>query len=200
MTVNRRRRNTAAARSARRKRARNASDAPARRRFHEYEMRRWIGRKPYQSLFKALRVGGDAGAGSPQWEEFLARVTGGYATRRAVFDPPIERLMSQVQAATNMALDFPDRYPNFYEFLTADAARKVGTPGTATQAPLSDAELWRKAAGDLLNSSTCSCACAARPRGGPRAPISLRWSGLLQILGRRVRSYTPRQRLYMRPA
>lgn len=156
MTVNRRCGNTVAVRSARRKCARNASDAPARRRFHQYEMRRWIERKPYQSLFKALRVGGDAGAGSARWQEFLALVSGGYATRRAVFDPPIERLMSQVQAATNTALDFPDRYPNFYEFLTADAARKVGTPGTATQAPLSDSELWRRAGGDLLNSGACS--------------------------------------------
>jgi hypothetical protein len=131
-------------------------DAPARRRSQGYEMRRWIERKPYQSLFKALRIGGDAGAGSPQWQEFLTLVTGGYATRRAVFDEPIERLMSQVQAATNMALDFPDRYPNFYEFLTADAARKVGTPGPATEAPLSDAELWRKAGADLLNAGACS--------------------------------------------
>lgn len=57
--------------------------ANARRRFHEYELRRWIERKPYESLFKALRVGDDPDAGSLRWQEFLALVTGGYATRRA---------------------------------------------------------------------------------------------------------------------
>jgi hypothetical protein len=133
----------------------------ARRRFHEYEMRRWIEQKRSGSIGSALRFGSDTAAGSPRWEEFLALVTGGYASRRAVFDQPIEKLMAQVQAAANMALDFPDRYPQLYEFLTTAPKRKEGAPGassapetgSATEPSPSDAELWRKAAAARTNAS-----------------------------------------------
>jgi hypothetical protein len=55
---------------------------------------------------------------STSWAEFIALTTGGYQSERALFDQPVEKLMAEVQAAANMAMDFPDRYPNFYAFLT----------------------------------------------------------------------------------
>ena len=105
----------------------------ARRRFHEYEMRRWVERDTAYSVLDLFR---DGSKGSARWREFLELLTGGYATQRAVFDQPVEKLMAQIQAATNMALDFPDRYPEMYRFLA-----RPGAEGRA-----SDAELWMKAA------------------------------------------------------
>ncbi len=73
---------------------------PIRRGFNKQQTRRWIG--------------DDAG----RWREFIALTTGGYASLSALFDQPIEKLMAQVQAAANMAMDFPNRYPGLYTFLT----------------------------------------------------------------------------------
>lgn len=71
-----------------------------RRRFHRAQLARWLGADA------ALR------------EELLAVATGGYASEGALFDQPTEKMMAQVQAGANMAMDFPDRYPRFYGFLT----------------------------------------------------------------------------------
>lgn len=71
-----------------------------RRRFNEREATRWIG------------------PDLERWREFVALTTGGYESKSALFDQPIEKLMAQIQAAANMAMDFPDRYPNLYNFLT----------------------------------------------------------------------------------
>ena len=73
---------------------------PIRRFFNKRQTTRWIG------------------ADDALQKEFMALTTGGYASLTALFDQPIEKLMAQVQAAANMAMDFPDRYPKFYAFLT----------------------------------------------------------------------------------
>lgn len=63
--------------------------------------------------------------------------------------------MSQVQAATNMALDFPDRYPQLYAFLTEGAMPKSSTPGTTpTEPSVNDAELWRQAVAERAKPTT----------------------------------------------
>lgn len=112
-----------------------------RRHFHLYQMRRWIEHDPqaapaWFSLENAARRARmyfqDPRKGSERWVEFLELLTGGYTSQGAVFEQPIEKLMAQVQAASSMALDFPGRYPNLYEFLT--------------RAHAADAEAWRKAA------------------------------------------------------
>jgi hypothetical protein len=113
----------------------------ARRRFHEYEMRRWLDKRKTYHVFDILRF--NPSTGSSPWREFCALVTGGYATTRAVFDQPIEKLMAQIQAACNMALDFPDRYPALFAFLTRRPA--VSHEDPATEA-VEDAVLWREAA------------------------------------------------------
>jgi len=115
----------------------------ARRRFHEYEMRRWLDGRKIDRVLDILRL--DGSSGSEPWREFIELVTGGYATKRAVFDQPIEKLMAQIQAATNMALDFPDRYPALFGFLTMRPPLKPATPA-GTPLPRSDAELWQSAA------------------------------------------------------
>lgn len=72
--------------------------------FHQWRARDWIGDSP------------------ACWEEFMALTTGGYVSRRALFDQPVEKFMAQVQAGANMAMDFPDRYPNFYGLVTRQDA------------------------------------------------------------------------------
>ena len=69
--------------------------------FHRFQTDRWVG------------------ADAQRRVEFIALTTGGYASEGALFDQPIEKLMAQVQAGANMAMDFPDRYPKFYAFLTS---------------------------------------------------------------------------------
>lgn len=51
--------------------------------------------------------------------EFITLTTGGYESQVALFDQPVEKMMGQVQAAANMALDFPKEYPHLYQFLTS---------------------------------------------------------------------------------
>jgi len=113
-----------------------------RRFFHEYEMRRWLDRR---ETFRFFDIFGNASAGSDTWQQFCALVTGGYASTSAVFDQPIEKLMAQVQAACNMVLDFPDRYPALFAFLTQRPATRHKAPA-ATAEILDDADLWEMAA------------------------------------------------------
>jgi len=114
----------------------------ARRRFHEHQMRRWVERDARYSAVDIFRL--DGTRGSPCWGEFLELLTGGYATKRAVFDQPVEKLMAQIQSATNMTLDFPDRYPQMFRLLTARRPAH-GSPAQDGQ-QVSDAQLWLKAA------------------------------------------------------
>jgi hypothetical protein len=70
--------------------------------------------------------------------ELLA--VGGHDFADALYDQPIEKLMGQLQAAVNVAMDFPDQYQTLYKFITSVPKsykqRGVGE-GTA-----SDAERW----------------------------------------------------------
>lgn len=71
-----------------------------RMRFHRWRLHRWL---PDQ----AAR------------EELMLLAAGGSENAEVLFDQPIERMMGQIQAAANMALDFPGRYPRVYAFLTS---------------------------------------------------------------------------------
>ncbi|HJQ35838.1 MAG TPA: hypothetical protein VKB93_01735 [Thermoanaerobaculia bacterium] len=87
-----------------------------RRRYHERRIRTWLGPGDTYGEMMMLAVGG---GGAPQ----------------ALFDQPTNKMMGQIQAAANTALDFPDRYPAFYTFLTVE-------PGT--RAATSDQDIWRE--------------------------------------------------------
>lgn len=67
--------------------------------------------------------------------EFITLTTGGYESEDALFDQPVEKMMGQIQAAANMALDFPVEYPNLYSFLAKVPIQPSGnTP---------DHDLWK---------------------------------------------------------
>lgn len=106
-----------------------------RRYFHEWQVRLWIrdSRSFMDLLFLAI---GDMGRSD------------------ALFGQPVEKLMGQVQAAANVALDFPDKYPELYRFLTttdvpsppgAVRAGVAASGGPAvTDRAVDDRELWHR--------------------------------------------------------
>ncbi len=53
------------------------------------------------------------------WKELLTLAAGMPENESALFDQPTGKLMGQVQAAVNVALDFPTRYEALYDFLRA---------------------------------------------------------------------------------
>lgn len=87
----------------------------ARRHYHERRIRAWLSDEGRLSELMMLAIGG-----------------GG--TAQALFDQPTNKMMGQIQAAANTALDFPQRYPALYEFLTAQPGQGGDTP---------DEEVWR---------------------------------------------------------
>lgn len=60
--------------------------------------------------------------------ELMMLAVGGGGTANALFDQPTDKMMGQIQSAANTALDFPQRYPAFYEFLTAQPGTENATP------------------------------------------------------------------------
>ncbi len=114
--------------------------------FHRNIVSRWINRVAAQDkIIKAEKV----------LEELLRLAVGGKDYANALYDQRTAKMLGMIQAATNVAMDFPGVYPALYAFLTtgerADqtawsnfckrmtppgAARKPGTAATqqATQA------------------------------------------------------------------
>jgi len=43
---------------------------------------------------------------------------GGHEDPGPLYDQPVEKMMGQIQAAVNVAFEFPDAYPNLYAFIT----------------------------------------------------------------------------------
>lgn len=89
--------------------------------------------------------------------ELLILAAGGHDYDKALYDRPTEKMMAQIQAATDVALEFPDEFPPLYAFLTtADLSFKTLKEETqktlsASRAevanaaqPGSDADLWQK--------------------------------------------------------
>lgn len=71
-----------------------------RKHYHASRIRGWIRDwSVYRSLL-ALAVGGEDNAG-------------------ALFDQPTAKMMGQIQAAANIAIEFPESYPEFFHFMTA---------------------------------------------------------------------------------
>lgn len=86
----------------------------ARPSFHRKRVQKWVG-------------------APDTYDELMMLAVGGGGSANALFDQPTDKMMGQIQAAANTALDFPQRYPRFYRFLTAQ-------PGTQNVTP--DEELW----------------------------------------------------------
>lgn len=83
-----------------------------------------------------------------RYEELLVLTVAGVDSAGALFDQPTDRMMGQIQSATNVVMDFPMLYPELYEFLTGEpssaaAARETELSGK-TRGKTSDAEVWRE--------------------------------------------------------
>lgn len=85
--------------------------------FHWWMVGRWIGWN------ESVKI------------ELLTLAVGDLKSASALYDQPSEKMLGQIQAAANVALDFPTVYPSFYEFLTAGSARVEN---------LADHERWRR--------------------------------------------------------
>lgn len=72
-----------------------------RRYFHQHELTKWV-------------------ADPSSRNELILLAAGGEENADVLFDQPTERMLGQIQAAANLALDYPDRYPYVYRFLSQD--------------------------------------------------------------------------------
>ena len=92
-----------------------------RRRFHRRQFTRWV-------------------ADPESRREIIILATGDPQYQYVLFDQPVDRLLDQIQAAANLALEFPDRYPHAYAFFTKE---DVETQAAMLKAKLpSDSQLW----------------------------------------------------------
>ncbi len=70
--------------------------------------------------------------------ELLVLAAGGERYAEVLFDQPTERMLGQIQAAANLSLEFPDRYPRTYAFFTReDLEMKLAAPDMR-----GDSDLW----------------------------------------------------------
>ena len=73
-------------------------------------------------------------------KETLILATGGMRYENVLFEQPIERMLGQIQAAANLSLEFPDRYPHAYAFFTKEDLEVRKARAAAHGRP--DSELW----------------------------------------------------------
>ena len=92
-----------------------------RRHFHRRELSRWV-------LNKACL------------NELLVIAAGGKENANVLFDQPTERMLGQIQAAANLSLEYPDRYPHAYAFFTQEDIHSY--PATFQKG--SDSSLWKE--------------------------------------------------------
>lgn len=72
-------------------------------------------------------------------QELLILAAGGARYADVLYDQATERMMGQIQAAANLSLEYPDRYPHIYAFLTKEDLEMKSLQGTG--AP-SDSKVW----------------------------------------------------------
>lgn len=94
--------------------------------YHQLMFRKWIGKDHSDVL-----------------SEFFLLATGErsrtrYSFWRAIFDQPSEKMLGQIQAAANVALDYPKNYPKFYSLLT----RGLEEPQASAPEQPSDSVKW----------------------------------------------------------
>ena len=77
---------------------------------------------------------------NPVLAELLLLAVGGARHWRSLFDQPVEKMMGQIQAAANVALEYPNEYPHLYAWLTTvpEAYWKRG----AAEATRNDGKAW----------------------------------------------------------
>jgi hypothetical protein len=94
----------------------------ARMHFHRWRIKRWIPDRDTIAQLELLAQGSAEPRGMIRPLAGLA--TGEIQRADVLYDQPIDKLMGQVQAAANMALDFPWRYERLYRFLAVPPGAK----------------------------------------------------------------------------
>jgi hypothetical protein len=102
------------------------------------------------------------------YEELLILSVAGVDSANALFDQPTGKMMGQLQAATNVVVEFPAMFPAMYDFLTrvprSEAAAAETTGRGVAAAGTSDAQVWRAFVAQLES--------PAPAPGAARSPLS----------------------------
>ncbi len=140
---------------------------PLRASFHHDEIECWLEGRHHSADARMMGVAFDGmpSAGDPgaAFNELLHLAIGGVAYQTALFEQAPEKMFGQIQAAVNVAMDFPDIAPNLYEFLTHEpgternGAIRVASrleeaktaAATGAAAPANDQDRWSRFAAQL---------------------------------------------------
>lgn len=95
--------------------------AVIRRRFHRSQFTHWV-------------------ADPESRKEIIILATGDTQYQDVLFDQPIDRVLGQIQAAANLSLEFPDRYPHAYAFFTKEDMQIQAAFSKKNLQP--DSQLW----------------------------------------------------------
>ena len=105
----------------------------ARMRFHRWRIKKWAAAGALAQL-ELLATGA-----APRREAVRALhgfLTGEMQRADVMYDQPTDKMMGQIQAAANVALDFPQRYADLYRFLAVPLGDKGDKDAAA------DADRW----------------------------------------------------------
>src|SRR5579859_2688961 len=95
---------------------------PVRALFHRSELRHWFEGTHASLDVRAMGIPRDAMPSAAQpakaYTQLLRLAIGGEEYQTALFEQAPEKMFGQIQAAVNVAMDFPDLAPELYEFLT----------------------------------------------------------------------------------
>lgn len=94
-------------------------------RYHRWAVQAWTDREPRRlggllartPCFFIPRRATPFMQGNRTLDELLVLATGGHDDGDALYDQPVEKMMAQVQAAANIAIQFPQEFPHLYAFL-----------------------------------------------------------------------------------
>ena len=132
--------------------------ADVRRWYHEWKLRQWV-------------------SGKEALEDLLYLSIGDRSRSDALCGQPLEKMMGQIQAAANAALDFPAVYPSLFNFLAATdvklpaSLRRPGPPDLAAEdqdRAADDRSAWM----NFVQGRKQPPAAAAMPPFPPSSPMA----------------------------
>ena len=121
---------------------------PLRAKFHHDEIERWLKGEHASADMRLMGVGFDelpsADKPASAFTELMHLAIGGTSYQTALFEQPVEKMFGEIQAAVNIALDFPDTAPSLYEFLTHEpGTERNGAARVASKgARMTDQDRW----------------------------------------------------------
>jgi hypothetical protein len=83
--------------------------------YNKWAVAQWTNGKP-RNLFSLINVYHHQDNKALAELELLA--VGGHNDTGSLYDQPVEKMMGQIQSAVNVAFEFPEHYPNLYDFIT----------------------------------------------------------------------------------